>query len=65
MTAAECAKYSVKAVCTGGTLNGLSYTLTGIEALNAPDGIAPSFFYFPAAAWTGTGFTRVRPKCAP
>lgn len=46
MTAAECGKYSVRAVCTGGSLNGLSYTLTGIEALKCAERYRADLFLF-------------------
>ncbi len=55
MTAAECAKYSVKAVCTGGTLNGLSYTLTGIEALKCAGRYRAEFFLFSCRGLDGDG----------
>ena len=55
MTAAECGKYSVRAICSGGALNGLSYTLTGIEAVKCAQRYRADMFLFSCKGIDGYG----------
>lgn len=65
MTAAECSKYSVRAICTGGALNALSYTLTGIEALKCAERYRADIFLFSCKGISPVGIYESSPEvCA-